>query len=56
MTGVGKIYLYGCVSLLVPEFAVCICVCVCVCVCVCMCVCDIKSKYQQKNTLYVRPQ
>ena len=25
-------YLYGCVSLLTPECAVCVCVCVCVCV------------------------
>ena len=44
-----NIYLYGCVSLLAPEFAVClyVCVCVCVfvCVCVCVCVCDIKSEY-----------
>ena len=29
-----NIYLYGCVSLLAPECAVCLCVCVCVCVCV----------------------
>ena len=34
-----NIYLYGCVSLLAPEFAVCLYVCVCVFVCVCVCVC-----------------
>ena len=44
-----NIYLYGCVSLLAPECAVCVCVCVCVFVC------DIKSEYQQKATC-VRPQ
>ena len=31
-----NIYLYGCVSLVAPECAVC------VCVGVCLCVCDIK--------------
>ena len=29
-----NIYLYGCVSLLAPECAVCVCVCVCVFLCV----------------------
>ena len=45
--GINK-YLYGCVSLLAPECAVCLCVsmCECVSVSVCMCLCEIKSKYQ----------
>ena len=35
ITGGVNIYLYGCVSLLAPECAVCLlCVCVCVFVCV----------------------
>ena len=38
------IYLYGHVSLLAPECAVCVCVC------------DTKSEYQQKTTLCVKPQ
>ena len=38
-------YLHGCVSLLVPECAVCVFVCLC----------DIKSEHQQKVT-FVRPQ
>ena len=42
------IYLYGRVSLLAPECAVCVCVCVCLC--------GIKSEYQQKTTLCVKPQ
>ena len=46
-----NIYLYWCVSLLGPECAVCLCVCVCVCF-----LCEIKSEYQQKTTLRVRPQ
>ena len=46
MTDGVNLYLYGCVSLLAPECAVCLCVCVC----------DIKSEYQQKTALCVRPQ
>ena len=47
ITVVGaNIYLYGCVSLLAPECAVCLCVCVCRCVFVC----EIKSEHQQKTT------
>ena len=43
-----NIYLYGCVNLLPPEFVVSLCVYVCLC--------DIKSQFQHKNTLCVRPQ
>ena len=50
ITGGVNIYLYGCVSLLVPECAVCLCVYFCVFVC------DIKSEYQQKATLCFRCQ
>ena len=50
ITGGVNIYLYGCVSLLAPECAVCL-----LCVCVCVCVCDIISEHQQKTTLCVRP-
>ena len=46
--GVGvNIYLHWCVSLLGPECAVCLRVCVCLY--------EIKSEYQQKNTLRARP-
>ena len=38
-----------------PLSVLCVFVCVCVCVCVFVCVCEIKSEYQQKNTLHVRP-
>ena len=37
------------ISLVAPESVVCLCMCVCVCVY------GIKSKYQQKTTLCVRP-
>ena len=30
ITGGVNIYLYGCISLLAPECAVCFCVCMCV--------------------------
>ena len=43
--------IFTCVSLLGPECAVCFCV-----MCVSMCLCGIKSEYQQKTTLCVRPQ
>ena len=33
ITGAVNVYLYGCVSLLAPEFVVYHCVYVCVCVC-----------------------
>ena len=35
---------------------VCSVLCVCVCVCVCLCMCDIKSEYQQKSIVCVRPR
>ena len=44
-----NIYLYGCVSLLAPEFAVCLYVCVCVFVCV------ISNQSTSKKTC-VRPK
>ena len=60
MTGAIDIYLCGYVKVLVTNCAVRLCVyvfaCVCVRVCVCVCVCDVKSEYQQRNTLCVRPQ
>ena len=42
-----NIYLYGCVSLLAPECAVCLCVYVFVCVCV------ISNQITSKNPHYV---
>ena len=44
-------YLYGCVSLLAPEFDVCLCVCVCVCV-LCVCVCVRSNQSTSKNPHY----
>ena len=52
ITGAVNIYLYGCVSLLAPECAVCLCVCVCVSVCVCVCVC-VYVWYQIREPYYV---
>ena len=33
ITGVVKVYVYGCVNLLGPKCAVCLCVCICVLAC-----------------------
>ena len=53
---VGVIIIYMSVSVYWPLTVLGVFMCVSVCVCVCVCVFDIKSEYQRKTTLRVRPQ
>ena len=42
--GGANIYLHGCVSILVPEYAMCLCMCV-----VCVCVYQIRVQQKKKH-------
>ena len=44
--GGANISLYGCVSILVPEYAMCLCMCV-------VCVCVYQIRVQQKKKHYM---